>query len=116
MDRTNQLLFLVGLTRSGTSLLYALLNQHPEIALMYEADAVYLDSDALTPGELVRMEFWNKVLSRHQLTRSTLAGVHNARSFFEAYSRHKDATIFGEKSPSYCAHLPRIAALYPEAR
>ena len=30
--------FVVGIWRSGTSLLYTLLNQHPLIALMYEAD------------------------------------------------------------------------------
>jgi hypothetical protein len=29
-------LFVLGMWRSGTSLLYALLNQHPQIALMYE--------------------------------------------------------------------------------
>jgi len=28
--------FVVGVFRSGTSLLYSLLNQHPEIGLMYE--------------------------------------------------------------------------------
>ena len=31
-------LFVVGMWRSGTSLLYTLLNKHPEIGLMYEAD------------------------------------------------------------------------------
>ena len=30
--------FVVGMWRSGTSLLYALLNQHPQIGLMYESD------------------------------------------------------------------------------
>jgi hypothetical protein len=30
--------FVVGVFRSGTSLLYALLNQHPRVALMYECD------------------------------------------------------------------------------
>ncbi len=35
-------LFVVGMWRSGTSLLYALLNQHPQIGLMYESDFALL--------------------------------------------------------------------------
>ena len=35
-------LFVVGMWRSGTSLLYALLNQHPQIGLMYESDMLTL--------------------------------------------------------------------------
>ena len=31
--------FVVGVFRSGTSLLYSLLNQHPQMAFMYECDA-----------------------------------------------------------------------------
>ena len=31
-------LFVIGMWRSGTSLLYSLLNQHPQIALLYEGD------------------------------------------------------------------------------
>jgi hypothetical protein len=34
--------FVVGLWRSGTSLLYRLINQHPEISLMYEGDLAVL--------------------------------------------------------------------------
>ena len=37
-------LFVVGMFRSGTSLLYALLNQHPQIALLYEDDLAHLPS------------------------------------------------------------------------
>ncbi|MCU1303513.1 MAG: Sulfotransferase family, partial [Candidatus Sulfotelmatobacter sp.] len=31
-------IFVVGIWRSGTSLLYTLMNQHPQIALTYESD------------------------------------------------------------------------------
>ncbi|HZT23644.1 MAG TPA: sulfotransferase, partial [Verrucomicrobiae bacterium] len=37
---SSRLLFVAGIFRSGTSLLYALLNQHPQIALMYECDVL----------------------------------------------------------------------------
>ena len=41
--------FVVGMWRSGTSLLYALLNQHPQIGLMYESDMLTLSPLFLIP-------------------------------------------------------------------
>jgi hypothetical protein len=35
-------LFITGMWRSGSSLLYALLNKHPQVKLMYEADLALL--------------------------------------------------------------------------
>src|ERR1700737_195615 len=35
-------LFVVGVARSGTSLLYALLNQHPQIAILFEGSLPFL--------------------------------------------------------------------------
>ena len=40
-------LFVVGMWRSGTSLFYALFNQHPQIGLMYESDMLTLGAAVL---------------------------------------------------------------------
>ncbi len=110
------LLFVVGLTRSGTSLLYALLNQHPQIALMYEANAFYPGLRSFTPHNLERLEIWNQVISRHGLKAIDLERVHDARSLYLAYAREKkDCKIYGEKSPVYPAYLRAIRRKTPDA-
>src|SRR5579863_4345776 len=69
-------LFVVGMFRSGTSLLYALLNQHPQIALMYEGDLPHLQSLFWIPRDtadwLERWEFWNMALTRHKIDTSNI--------------------------------------------
>ena len=65
-------LFVVSMWRSGSSLLYALLNKHPQVALMYESDLLLLKSVFLKPKALCdwgeRWEFWNEAFQRHGLT------------------------------------------------
>src|SRR5579863_2845924 len=70
-DKFSGPIFVVGIWRSGTSLLYTLLNQHPQIALTYESDLLLLRS-LFRGGHskrdwLERWEFWNNALSRHQI-------------------------------------------------
>src|SRR6266496_3666877 len=64
-------LFLVGIWRSGTSLLYTLMNQHPEIALLYEADLPMLRPLFFLRRKkaewLARWDFWNDSLLRHRI-------------------------------------------------
>lgn len=121
-------LFVVGLMRSGTSVLYRLLNNHPQICLLYE-------SDILAMGPLVwpslrrhvwaeRIDFWNRVLSRHGLdpVRSGLPGrvrsnVEAFEAVADAYARSKPgATYLGGKSIRYCHCLGDIAKTFPDAR
>src|SRR6266478_1433812 len=64
-------LFVVGMWRSGTSLLYALLNQHPQIGLMYESDLPLLSSLFLLRRRsswwLNKVDSWNGALTRHKI-------------------------------------------------
>ncbi len=64
-------LFVVGMWRSGTSLLYALLNQHSQISLMYEAELPVLKPLFMLRGGksdwTKRWNFWNSALDRHQI-------------------------------------------------
>jgi hypothetical protein len=116
-----QPVFVVGVFRSGTSLLYSLLNQHPQMALMYECD-VWCFPEALSKmrfkgGWLQRQEFFNKVLSRHRLNFSGslrgLENIHTPDDLYRAFSDSKGSAFFGEKSPHYCARLRQLARRYP---
>src|SRR6476659_1798834 len=64
-------LFVVGMWRSGTSLLYALLNQNPEVGLMYESDMLTLSPLFFFPRKsawwLNKVDSWNGALTRHKI-------------------------------------------------
>jgi len=118
-------LFVVGMFRSGTSLLYALLNQHPQIALMYEGDLVHLHSlfwiRRKTAAWLRRWEFWNAALTRHKVDTSEIpAGITDlntaVRAVYTQYARQKCATIWGCKSPTYHDETIRLSRTFPNAR
>lgn len=115
-------LFVVGMWRSGTSLLYALLNQHPQIALMYEGDLpllwpLFLGGKSKSDWR-ERWEFWNSALTRHQLQRgkfpSQVAGVRAATEL--AYREYAGDAIWGCKSPSYHDAMEQLARDFPGAR
>lgn len=111
----------MGVFRSGTSLLYSLLNQHPQIALMYECDVwdfPGVGARRRFSGDwLERQEFYNQVLSRHRLIfGGKLRGLENIRTPEDLYRCHgqsKDAWLWGEKSPVYATRLAQLARRYP---
>jgi hypothetical protein len=116
-------LFVVGMWRSGTSLLYALLNQHPQIGLMYEGDLpllwpLFLGGKAKSDW-VERWEFWNGALSRHQIATGRLpSDVPNLREAVELVYRQYagDDAIWGCKSPNYYDSMTKLAAQFPTAR
>jgi protein-tyrosine sulfotransferase len=119
-------LFVIGMFRSGTSLLYALLNQHPQIALMYEGDLAHLQALFWIPRDttrwLKRWEFWNTALARHKFDTSTIPdGIRDLKTAVEAvyteYARQKKgAIIWGCKSPTYHDEVTRLSRTFPNAR
>jgi hypothetical protein len=119
-------LFVVGMFRSGTSLLYALLNQNPQIALMYEGDLAHLHSLFWFPTKtsrwLAKWDFWNGGPSRHKVDTSKLpaniADLKSAvREVYVEYARQKKgATIWGCKSPTYYDSIARLGRTFPNAR
>jgi len=115
-------LFVVGMWRSGTSLSYALLNQHSEIALLYEGDLpllwpLFLGGKGRRDWP-ERWEFWNSGASRHQIDIESLP--RDAASVREAcdavWDRYGSASIHGCKSPNYYDMLPSLAEQFPGAR
>jgi len=118
-------LFVVGMWRSGTSLLYALLNQHPQISLMYEGELPVLRPLFLMPGGksdwAERWNFWNSALDRHQVKPDQLAGnvrdlPDAMRAAYQQYALHKGASVWGCKSPNYYDFLNQLASDFPGAQ
>jgi hypothetical protein len=118
-------LFVVGMWRSGTSLLYALLNQHSQIGLMYESDIALLSSLFLLPRKsswwLNKVDSWNGALTRHKIDSaaipeniSDLPGAFSAVA--QQYARKKGATVWGCKSPSYYDCMTELADWFPQAK
>jgi hypothetical protein len=113
--------FVVGIFRSGTSLLYALLNQHPQVALMYECNVWDFPEPfsrmRFQHDWLERQEFYNRALSRHRLIfGGSLRGLEKARSpeeLYRIFGETKGAKLWGEKSPFYSARLRQLARRYP---
>ncbi len=118
-------LFVVGMWRSGTSLLYALLNQHPQIGLMYESDLPLLSSLFLLPRKssswVPKVDSWNGALTRHKIdTASIPENVVDLPSAFRAaaqqYARKKGAAVWGCKSPNYYDCMNQLATWFPNAK
>jgi Sulfotransferase family len=119
-------LFVISMWRSGSSLLYALLNKHPQVGLMYEADLLLLRSVFLKPGRFCdwaeRWQFWDKVFTRHGLNVEDFAqqGVTDFPRAFSAvhkeFARRKGAAIWGDKSPNYYDRLQEMAEDFPDAK
>ncbi len=117
-------LFVIGIWRSGTSLLYALLNQHPDIALLYEGEAALL-RPAFWGGNKSdwqeRWNFWNGALERHTISTAqlpqTVPDLQTAyASVCQQYAATRGASHWGDKSPSYNSQLCQLAQDFPGAR
>jgi glycosyltransferase involved in cell wall biosynthesis len=118
-----QPLFVVGVFRSGTSLLCSILNQNPELSLMFECDVWNFPRPLLAARFrrkwAERIEFYNEALSRHRLVKdgdfSPLEDIQTATDLYAAFGSLKGAKICGEKSPFYCDRLVQLHEHYPNA-
>jgi hypothetical protein len=117
--------FVIGMWRSGTSLLYALLNQHPEIGLMYESDLPVLASLFLLPRKssswLAKFDSWNGAITRHKIDTARIpentVGLPGAfRAIGQQYAKAKSARVWGCKSPTYYDCMPQLLRWFPNAR
>jgi hypothetical protein len=118
-------LFVLSVWRSGSSLLYALLNQHSQIALLYEGDLprlhLYLWGRLRNGAWRERWEFWNEGPSRHGIAIESMpADVSDVweatRIVYQGVARRKQATIWGEKTPHWYDDPLRKAERFPDAR
>jgi hypothetical protein len=119
-------LFVVGIWRSGTSLLYALLNQHPQIALMYEDDLAHVRSlfwfRRKTASWVDKWNHWNEAPLRHKFDTTKLpVRISDFRTagpaVYQEYARQKKgASVWGCKSPTYFDQLRYLSRTFPNAR
>ena len=121
--KTDNPLFVVGVFRSGTSLLCSILNQNPQVSLMFECDVWNFPRPLLESrfrrNWAERIEFYNEALSRHRLVRdgdhAGLEKIRAASDLYQAFGALKGAKICGEKSPFYCDRLVQLRRHYPNA-
>ncbi len=115
--------FVVGVFRSGTSLLCSILNQNPELALMFECDVWNFPRPLLkyrfAMNWAERIEFFNQALSRHKIVNtqnfSKLEKIREPLDLYRAFGALKGAGVCGEKSPFYCDRLVQLHKMYPRA-
>ena len=120
---TDKPILVIGVFRSGTSLLCSILNQNPQIALMYECDVWNFPRPLLAArfrcDWAERIEFYNRALSRHRLVAgkdlATLKKIRAPSDLYRAFGDLKSAAVCGEKSPFYCDRLRQLHAHYPGA-
>ena len=135
-------LFLVGMPRSGTKLLRAILNNHSTIRIL-EVETEFLPYWALHWDRFGDLSKWHNFLAFYgRVQRSPYMVLHrsevgppiearawydccrdfSAAGVFEALARHDAGVpvgsdlIWGDKSPSYVRSLPLLKHLYPQAR
>jgi Sulfotransferase family len=130
----NPYLFLVGCPRSGTTLLYRLLDAHPDLALVHETLWIpqlwerrtgISDDGAVTPelvpALLAERRFERLGISAAEL-RDIVAG--NGRvtypafvtAVFDQYAAAQGKPLAGDKTPGYVRSMPTLHSLWPHAR
>lgn len=122
--------FIVGMPRSGTTLVRVLLNAHPDIAIAPETHFYTRCGVALEAGESPQrawkcleqqpgfqsMDFTCDEIDR---IRSRLSEASHPKSVLEAvgtvYAEREGAEAWGEKTPDHLAHAARILHEFPGA-
>jgi hypothetical protein len=122
--------FIVGVNRSGTTLLRLMLDAHPEMAIPPETHFIpalkrYIGKQDPTPEEVVAFlvahrrwgdfgldpdELLDRIRRQKLLTRKVV------RSFYELYAEKQGKTRFGDKTPGYVKQMGIIQRAVGGAR
>jgi hypothetical protein len=112
--------FVVGVGRSGTTLLRLMLDAHPQLAIGPETQFLPDVIDAADPaGAIVGSRTWDDFgLDAQEFARRVndqdIAGV--LRTFYGLYAESQGKSRWGEKTPGYVRSMDSIAAILPEGR
>ncbi|MDQ3940445.1 MAG: sulfotransferase, partial [Actinomycetota bacterium] len=127
--------FIVGEGRSGTTLLRAMLDAHPNVAIPPESlfmtdlgarGRLTMKRTGFDSGSFVSQLSSEPTFPRWELPTQEIAQdlAHRpakdypdaVRRIYALYARARGKPRYGDKSPMNCRQLPLIAALWPEAR
>ena len=123
--------FVVGVGRSGTTLLRLMLDAHPQLAVPPETGFVpdLIDAareDDATPESLTQVLVTHRRWGDFGLEASELTERWRAlpqikpgpavRAFFELYAEKQGKPRWGDKTPGYTQHIRKISKVLPEAR
>lgn len=123
--------FIVGASRSGTTLLRMMLDAHPDLAIPPETGFIAqlpgvwdaaADPVSATLQAIVKHPRWGDFgLDVDTLRRGTANARPKSlgdllRRFYQAYAGRSGKRRWGDKTPSYVSHMPLIARHLPEAR
>lgn len=130
----NPYLFVLGVQRSGTTLLQHILDSHPRLAVMQEAGwfgTWYEEKTGITPQGFVTADLIPSVLrtsknidlglSAGQLLEMIGTGDQVLYSdfvsaIFDRYGAARGKLLVGSKNPDYLRHLNTLDSLWPQAR
>jgi len=126
--------FFVGAGRSGTTLLRAMFDSHPDLAVpgesgfivrlarerkRYENDNGF-DVGAFTDDFVTHLRFRQWDLSKDEVREALSAGVSGysecIRRLYHFFAAREGKPRYGDKTPTYVLHLPLLADLFPESR
>jgi len=126
----NPYLFIVGCTRSGTTLLQRMFNNHPQIAVVNDSHfAIQVIrrlerpiDPSLTPELVEKVRTYPRFsrlgLSDDAVYQAASKSINYSQFVSALYSEHAELNgkhLAGEKSPGFVRYLPRLQVLFPWA-
>jgi hypothetical protein len=133
-DGVNPYVFIVGASRSGTTLLRRIVDAHPEIAIARETQWItklLRGDDAVDPERPVGPELLERLATVERFARMDVDHAALERLFarpepisyaelvgtvFDLYGRAQGKALVGDKVPSYVLDIPILHDLFPHAR
>jgi hypothetical protein len=123
--------FIVGVTRSGTTLLRLMLDSHPKLTIPPETHFVpklirLADREGMRParlaGRISKHRRWGDFdIDRKELAQAfrdqpELNATTAARAFYELYARKQGKRRWGDKTPGYQIRMLKLKKALPEAK
>ncbi len=134
-EKSERPIFIVGVHRSGTTLLRYMLNSHPRIYLPPESDFIprFFGREPLADlSELQINRYLEIIFKRYRFVREWQGQPPKPRTFYaalderspagflkalyQAYAAQDNAVRWGDKTPIYTSYLPLLHTIFPTAQ